>query len=78
MSNKQENNFPKIGAPALRALHVAGYTKLEQFTNVGEEELLKIHGVGPKAIRLLREVMEAEGLSFASTEHLIRGRKPKD
>jgi predicted flap endonuclease-1-like 5' DNA nuclease len=52
--------FPKIGAPATRALNNAGYTHLEQLANVSEAELLKLHGMGPKAIRILRETLEAQ------------------
>lgn len=53
------------GAPARRALATAGYTRLVQLTSVGEAELLQLHGVGPKAIRLLREALAAQGLAFA-------------
>ena len=41
-----------LGAPADRALAQAGYTRLEQFADVTEKDLLRLHGVGPKAIRL--------------------------
>lgn len=54
-----------IGAPARRALAAAGYTRLAQLTSVGEAELLRLHGVGPRAIRLLREALAARGLAFA-------------
>jgi hypothetical protein len=54
--------FPKgLSQPALRALLEAGYTSLEQVTAASAAELLALHGVGPKAIRLLREA----GVSFA-------------
>jgi ERCC4-type nuclease len=72
------NDLPNIGKVARRELANAGYTRLEQFPTVSEKELLKIHGVGPKAIRILREVMETKGLSFASSENLTQSRKPKD
>src|SRR5690349_4280731 len=67
MANKSqpESDFPNIGRPATGALTLEGYTRLEQLTKVSEKELLKIHGVGPKAIRILREALEAKGLSFA-------------
>ena len=52
-----------IGAPATRALHAAGYTRLEQLAGVPERELEKLHGVGPKALRILREALEEGGLS---------------
>jgi len=45
----------KIGKPATRALLGAGITTLQQVANLSDEELLKLHGVGPKAVRILRE-----------------------
>ncbi|MEN9563784.1 MAG: hypothetical protein RIR73_2028 [Chloroflexota bacterium] len=59
-----ESNFPKIGAPATRALEAAGYTNLKQLTKVTEAELAQLHGMGPKALNILRETLKAEGLSF--------------
>ena len=44
-----------IGAPATRALTGAGYTTLEQLAKLSEKELLSLHGVGPRAIKILRE-----------------------
>jgi len=61
-----EHDFPKIGAPATRALLGAGYTRLKQLTRVTEAQLLALHGVGPRAIRILREALAAQGLSFAA------------
>ena len=61
----QPSDLPKIGAPATRALALAGYTQLAQLTQVSAAELLKLHGVGPKAIRILRETLAAKGLAFA-------------
>jgi uncharacterized protein YdhG (YjbR/CyaY superfamily) len=64
---KQEmSDFPKIGAPATRALAAAGYAKLEQLTKVTEAELGQLHGMGPKAVRILRETLKEKGLSFKS------------
>lgn len=61
-----ESGLPAgIGKPALRALAAAGYTRLDQLAKVKESELVKLHGVGPKAIRVLRETLEASGHSFA-------------
>lgn len=61
-----ESNFPaNIGNPARRALAAAGYVRLEQLTNVSEAELLKLHGVGPKAVEQLRRALTAQGLDFA-------------
>lgn len=61
----QKSDLPKISEPATRALTNAGYSRLEQFTKVTEAEILKLHGVGPKAVRILNEVLKEKGLSFA-------------
>lgn len=61
-----QSDFPSIGNPARQALFVAGYFRLEQLTQITEKELLKLHGVGPKAIRILRETLNEKGLSFAA------------
>jgi DNA-directed RNA polymerase alpha subunit len=60
----QTDDFPKISSPAHSALHGADYTRLEQLTQVTEKELLKLHSMGPKAIRILREALAARGLTF--------------
>jgi hypothetical protein len=62
---QEESDFPAgLSAPALRALSGAGYTRLEQLSRVSEAEIKRLHGMGPKGIRLLREALEAKGLSF--------------
>jgi predicted flap endonuclease-1-like 5' DNA nuclease len=59
--------FPAtIGKVARRELAVHGYTRYEQLTTVTPTDLLTIHGVGPKAVRLLSEEMIRRGLAFAS------------
>jgi hypothetical protein len=64
--NQQTDDFPRgIGAPARGALLHAGYTRLEQLTEVTEAEILKLHGVGPKALGVLRQTLNARFLSFA-------------
>ena len=62
-----DDALPRIGAPATRALAAAGITTLPQVSALTEAELLAMHGVGPKAIRLLREAMAERGLTFADT-----------
>lgn len=62
----QQSDFPNgLSQPALRALSGAGYQHLEQLTKVSESELKQLHGMGPKAIRILSSALEAKGLSFA-------------
>jgi hypothetical protein len=51
-------DLPKnIGQPATRALKAAGYTTLQEIAALSDSELLDLHGVGPKAVRLLREAI---------------------
>ena len=57
---------PGLSQPALRAFAAAGYTRLADFARVSESALLALHGVGPKAIRILRPALAARGLSFAA------------
>ncbi|MGC4937756.1 hypothetical protein [Kribbella sp. DT2] len=54
----------RIGKVANRELALNGYTTYEQLTGVSPEELLAIHGVGPKAVRILEEELTALGLAF--------------
>jgi len=65
-SKNNEHEFPAgLSQPALRALAGAGYTHLEQLTQVKAADLLKLHGMGPKGIVTLRSVLNANGLAFA-------------
>ena len=65
--NSSENDLPVgIGKPASRALEAAGIKKLSDFTLVSEEELLKLHGMGPKAVRIIASALEEQGLQFAN------------
>ena len=60
-----EPGLPRsIGAPATRALTAAGYTELSQLAGVPATELAKLHGVGPKALRLLQEALQERGMSL--------------
>lgn len=61
-----ETEFPpSIGRPATGALALEGYTRFEQLEHVTATELLKLHGVGPKSIRILRGELAARGTAFA-------------
>jgi uncharacterized protein YdhG (YjbR/CyaY superfamily) len=59
------SDFPKTSAPAQRALESAGITTLKQLTEVTEAELGQLHGMGPKALGILREALREKKLSFA-------------
>jgi DNA-directed RNA polymerase alpha subunit len=54
-----------IGRPALGALRAAGIDRLSAVARRREEELLALHGVGPKAVRLLRAELAERGLRLA-------------
>lgn len=61
-----ESTWPKgFPRPAQRALASGGYTRLEQLDGVSVAELLKLHGMGPKGIRILREALAEQGMAFA-------------
>ncbi|SOE02538.1 DNA-binding protein [Blastococcus haudaquaticus] len=61
----EPDGFPRaIGRPATAALLDAGYTDLAELDGVAEADLLHIHGVGPKAVAVLREALAARGLSL--------------
>ncbi|WP_280841341.1 DNA-binding protein [Micromonospora sp. A200] len=57
-----------VGAPARRALAGAGWTRLDQLTAVTERELRALHGMGPKAIGVLRVALRDRGLSLAGEQ----------
>ena len=62
------DDLPRIGAPATRALEAAGRRRLSQVAELSEAELLALHGMGPKAVRILREALAAKGLSLHGDE----------
>jgi predicted flap endonuclease-1-like 5' DNA nuclease len=62
------DDLPRIGAPATRALEAAGRRRLAQVAELSEAELLALHGVGPRAVRILREALAAKGLSLRGEE----------
>ncbi len=64
MSTEPGVDLPKIGAPATRALASAGYVSLSQLAGVSRRELQQLHGMGPKALRLLEEALAERGLGL--------------
>ena len=53
-----------IGKPATRALLAAGISDLREVATRSERQLLGLHGVGPRAIRILSAALAERGLSF--------------
>jgi hypothetical protein len=65
MTASPNDALPKIGAPATRALHNAGYTRLSQLAGVPCAELAGVHGMGPKALGVIQAALVERGRSLA-------------
>ncbi|BCJ61965.1 hypothetical protein [Micromonospora endophytica] len=61
----QVGDLPPIGRPATSALRDAGITTLAQVATHRRDDLLALHGVGPKAIGILATALAEQGLAFA-------------
>lgn len=60
-------DFPaKLGAPALRALLNEKITSLRALAKYTEKDIRALHGMGPKALSMLKRALKARKLSFAS------------
>ena len=66
-AGKMENDFPKLSAPAQRALAAAGVSRLKDLTKFSEAEVKKWHGIGPNAMDQLRRALNEKGLSFKNS-----------
>ncbi len=63
--NQSTSDLPeKIGAPARRALDSIGVLRLAQVTKFTEEQLLDLHGMGPKAMGILKAALAEKGRSL--------------
>jgi hypothetical protein len=56
-----QDDLPKIGAPATRALASIGVTQLDEVADRSESELLALHGFGQRALRILQEALALRG-----------------
>lgn len=54
-----------IGRVAKRELAANGYTRYDHLTTTTAKDLLRIHGIGKKAIGILREELASRGLGFS-------------
>ncbi len=59
--------LPQLAAPARRALEAAGITCLEDLSQWAEEDLARLHGVGPNALKVLKEALEAKKVTRKRT-----------
>ena len=69
MADDDDTDLPRaMGKPAQRALIAAGYKRLADLASLSDVELLGLHGVGPKALKVLRAALaEAAQQSAALT-----------
>lgn len=64
--NKPESRFLSLlSAPARSALEHAGITTVTGLSQHSEQEILALHGVGPKSLPTLRQALQEAGLAFA-------------
>ena len=64
-TSKHTSEFPPgVAKPAQRALASIGVTRLVDLTGHKREELLSLHGFGPKALDILERAMASRGLTF--------------
>jgi hypothetical protein len=71
MATTADVPLPAIGQPATRALAAIGVTNLEQLRGHRAAALLALHGVGPKAIRLLDAALAERGWSFLTSAQAL-------
>ena len=58
--------FPKgVAKPAQRALASVGVFRVEQAARFCEKELASLHGMGSKALGLIKAALRAQGKCFA-------------
>ncbi|SEM76229.1 RNA polymerase, alpha chain C terminal domain [Mesobacillus persicus] len=63
--NKPLSGFlSKLSSPARNALVDKGIDTLQKLSTYTEKEILKIHGVGPASLPVMRTSLEEVGLSF--------------
>jgi predicted RecB family nuclease len=55
---------PGVGGPALRALNTAGIGSLADLAKWSEREVAALHGMGPKALGVLKAALKARGDSL--------------
>lgn len=60
--------FPAgVSGPELRAMEGAGVRSVAELAKWSEAELAALHGMGPKAVTVLRYALEASGGQFRAS-----------
>lgn len=58
-----------LSAPARRALENREISSLQQLAIYSEKEILKLHGIGPSSIPMLRQLLADNELTFKQNSH---------
>ena len=64
--------LPKLAQPAVRALASIGVSWLDELSRFTESEVKNLHGMGPNALKVLREAMVNANLKFAEQADDVR------
>ncbi|MFT4220149.1 MAG: hypothetical protein QM611_06490 [Microbacterium sp.] len=67
---------PSLGKVARREFGVHGITQYAQLAELRAKDLLAIHGVGPKAVRILTDELAARGLAFRDDDDNAKAAAP--
>lgn len=59
-----KSSLPKTSRPAERALLTIDVTTLTDLTKHTEKEVAYLHGMGSKGVRILRDALKKQSLSF--------------
>lgn len=57
-----------LSQPALRAMALAGIDSLRRLATFTKVDFAALHGVGPKAVNLLRDALAEKGLAFKAAK----------
>ena len=59
--------FPRgVGGPVLRALANAGIRSLSDLSRWRRPDVARLHGVGPKGVRILEAALAERGMAFSA------------
>lgn len=68
IKEKAQSDFPQaLSAPALRGLGDANIRSLKDLGQHTEDSVASLHGLGPKAMEVLKSAMKSAGLKFKTT-----------
>lgn len=56
----------KLAGPARRAIENAGFNSLEDIATASEREINALHGMAPSGVKVLRQILSDNGLSFGA------------